>query len=227
MTNDFWKTTNKLPFVWEDGIMLWKMLEHLDFNVIWHANHSARQMLESLKEDVKITKDVGKIITCCVSSHGEQSVILGQDKKAVWIKRMVDTLVTGDSEISIKLKDKPKLFLIDACQGDFLQKTFEEDVTKKKIKFDVTQDFSRIAENADVLLGFAAYQGTVSNGVTEGSYYIDELTKYLPTHTKEDIHAILAGVCKQVQSIVFQDKSETQLPMVFSTLTKKLIFSNH
>ncbi|XP_062590960.1 caspase-10-like [Saccostrea cucullata] len=211
MTNDFHGTLSDLPFVWEDGIMLWKMFELLDFNVIWHANHSAREMVNSLKEDVKSTNDVGKLLACCVSSHGQQSVVLGQDKAALWIKRMVDTLASEDTEISRKLM------------------AFQEDTSGRKIKFDVTQDFSRIAKHADVLLGFAAYQGTVSVGIyKKGSYYINELTKYLPAHTTEDIHVVLAAVCKRVQSIVFDGcTTEAQLPMVFSTLTKMLTFSKY
>jgi hypothetical protein len=101
--------------------MLWNLFNQLGFYVIWHENCNARNMKAYVKEDIE-KNNVHKMLVCCISSHGRQGAVKGQDGEILMIRELIDDVASLDSPETAKLKDKPKLFFINACQGSFRQK---------------------------------------------------------------------------------------------------------
>ena len=58
-----------------------------------------------------------KVFILCILSHGERGFVCGTDGKVVEIERL-ETLFDG--EHCHELAGRPKLFLIQACQGGLL-----------------------------------------------------------------------------------------------------------
>ena len=58
-----------------------------------------------------------KVFVLCILSHGESGVVFGTDCKPVEIEQLVTCF---DGQQCEQLVGRPKLFLIQACQGGLL-----------------------------------------------------------------------------------------------------------
>lgn len=119
---------------------------------------------------------------CCVLSHGEKGAVLGTDGKPVEIREL--TLPFAECRT---LATKPKLFFIQACQGnegqngiwtadgqvnDTEEGTLEEDAHIPALR--------KIPFEADFLIGMATVEQYQSfRHIKDGSIYIQELCRQL------------------------------------------------
>lgn len=190
-----------------------------------------------LASDIKevITKFANKDHTqmgafvCCVLSHGEKGAVLGIDGKPVEIRELTRPFAECRT-----LAHKPKLFFIQACQGNKGQNgvwtadgkvndtegTYEEDAFIPALR--------SIPVEADFLIGMATVEHYQSFRHTkEGSIYIQELCKQLLKFCprNEDILSILTKVNREVSTKVL--KGYKQMPEPRYTLTKKLVLPFH
>lgn len=123
-------------------------------------------------------------------SHGEKGCVFGTNGERVLLKELTDPFTSGRAPT---LAGKPKLFFIQACQGEEYQKGYypssRED--KKQNKGALQSDASipdetvLVPELADFLIGMATVEEFKSfrNTVT-GSIYIQELCKQLKIAAK-------------------------------------------
>ncbi|XP_059427419.1 caspase-8 [Carassius carassius] len=163
---------------------------------------------------------------CCVLSHGLKGTVLGVDGNEVEIRELTVPIAK-----CLTLASKPKLFFIQACQGNEGQNgvltmdapgiATEEDPYDE----DAFNPAARsIPIEADMLIGMATVQDYQSyRHTTEGSIYIQELCNQLEKFCprKEDILSILTKVNREVSLKIL--KGCKQMPEPRYTLTMKLV----
>ncbi|KAK2532122.1 caspase-8 [Columba livia] len=159
---------------------------------------------------------------CCVLSHGKKGIIYGVDGQEVPIQELT-TSFTGHNCPS--LAGKPKVFFIQACQGDACQKgvTIETDSLETDARFQL----ECIPAEADFLLGMATLQDYVSyRNPRQGTWYIQALCQHLESSCPrgEDILTILTAVNQEVSRKSGRPNAEKQMPQPSFTLRKRLIF---
>ncbi|CAG2158847.1 unnamed protein product [Oppiella nova] len=144
-------------------------------------------------------------------------------------KEITSTLDRGDQ--CPTLASKPKIFFIQACQGDRL----DEGVAVRQ-SFDVTDaghGYYRIPNYADFLIAYSTVPGYYSwRNTTQGSWFIQALTHVLGKHSQNmDVLTMMTIVNRLVaydyESCVPNDPSfhqKKQIPCVTSMLTRLIYF---
>ncbi|XP_028329484.1 caspase-8-like [Gouania willdenowi] len=112
----------------------------------------------------------GDAFFCCILSHGEKGTVLGIDREALSLKSITSTFRATDDSM---LTGKPKVFIIQACQGEKLQRgvTYleEEDASVQSVP-----------EEADVLLALATVEDHAAVRHTiKGSWFVQSLCQQL------------------------------------------------
>ncbi|NXW75526.1 CASPA protein, partial [Hirundo rustica] len=167
---------------------------------------------------------------CCILSHGASGAIYGTDYKLVSIRVLMTHFTAKQCP---QLAGKPKLFFIQACQGDSTQRAVYVDTdgpTPDPSSMQERVSLSEsIPEEADFLLGMATVDGCVSFRHTEeGTWYIQALCSKLqllvPRCRGEDILSILTQVNEDVARRVDPSGRRKQMPQPAYTLRRKFIF---
>uniref|UniRef100_A0A3P9BXV5 Caspase 8 n=1 Tax=Maylandia zebra TaxID=106582 RepID=A0A3P9BXV5_9CICH len=146
-----------------------------------------------------------------VLSHGEKGCVFGTDGEKVLLKELTDPFTSGRAPT---LTGKPKLFFIQACQGD-------EDENRKKEAWqaDASIPDETVPELADFLIGMSTVEECKSfRNKRTGSIYIQELCKH---QVMDDILTVLTRVNREISKGEFL--SYKQMPEPKYTLTKKLV----
>ncbi|KAL9704892.1 hypothetical protein quinque_008410 [Culex quinquefasciatus] len=136
-----------------------------------------------------------------VMSHGEtKDRIQAYDTLYNFEQEVVERVLTNTT-----LKDKPKLFFIQACKGSA---TMQHDATS-------------VATNKnDMLKCYSTYEGTVSLRDTSlGTYFIQTLFTLIDEQGDKDVADLMILTRKR-----FKDDKVPQAPTDTSTLTKKFYF---
>lgn len=118
---------------------------------------------------------------CCILSHGDEGIVYGTDGQKVSIFELT-SYFTGSKCPS--LAGKPKVFFIQACQGDNYQKGVPVETDSKEedtyLEMDLSFQKSYIPNEADFLLGMATVNNCVSyRNPMEGTWYIQSLCQSL------------------------------------------------
>ncbi|GIY65856.1 caspase-7 [Caerostris extrusa] len=165
---------------------------------------------------------------CCILSHGGQDVLYAADGE--YKTERVFAPFRGDACPS--LAGKPKIFFLQACQGDKLD--YGVKVTRKE-STDSGDDKQtlRIPTHADFLIMFSTVPGFYSwRNTTNGSWFVQSLCAALQKHAYDmDLLQILTAVNRRVaydfESFTPLDSTmhrKKQVPFVTSTLTKNIRF---
>ncbi|XP_035025161.1 caspase-8 [Hippoglossus stenolepis] len=164
----------------------------------------------------------GDAFICCILSHGLKGVVIGTDRKPLSIKQITQTFKTSDQSA---LTGKPKVFLIQACQGPHTQ----HGVLLEDLEADASPSLF-IPEEADVLVAFATVEDHVSfRHKTDGSWFIQSVCQQLKEGClrHDDITTILHRVNDEVSQKEGprQCGAAKQMPEVRFTLRKTLVLS--
>ncbi|NXS20072.1 CASPA protein, partial [Mystacornis crossleyi] len=165
---------------------------------------------------------------CCILSHGESGAIYGTDERAVLIRTLMSHFTAKQCP---QLAAKPKLFFIQACQGNKIQCPVYVDTDAQTPGLSSVEEnfslFESIPEDADFLLSMATVDGYVSFRHTEeGTWYIQALCSNLQLLVPrgEDILSILTQVNKDVAERASPSGKKKQMPQPAYTLRRKFIF---
>ena len=153
---------------------------------------------------------------CCILSHGRQGAVYGSDGNTIMISDLTG-LFTGVKCRS--LAGKPKVFFIQACQGN------EKMAGVQPLETDSPGDPQTIPDGNDFLVGYSTSPGHVSfRHRTKGSWYISSLVQALNLHHKElDIQTLLVIVNNHLGKCSDMAGYKQSAPHV-SHLTKALYF---
>ena len=104
----------------KDKEALMKIFEEFGFEVEPHDDLAANEITDQIKQFA--TKDYNKFgcVVVCMLSHGDEGTIYGTDGLSVSIEETKKEFYGN-----ISLKDKPKVWIIQACQGNQLQEDFK------------------------------------------------------------------------------------------------------
>uniref|UniRef100_A0A3B4B6K0 Caspase 20, apoptosis-related cysteine peptidase n=1 Tax=Periophthalmus magnuspinnatus TaxID=409849 RepID=A0A3B4B6K0_9GOBI len=178
------------------------------------------------EDQTMLTLEHGDVFICCILTHGNKGIVYGTDKQPLSIKDITRTFRATDSS---PLTAKPKVFLIQACQG---VRNVQRGVIKRDLETDGESSVS-VPEEADVLVAVATVEDYVSfRNTVNGSWFIQSLCQQLKEGCSrgDDIHSILQRVNSEVsqkEGNLDKPGQIKQMPEVHYTLTKKLILSGY
>ncbi|XP_043934182.1 caspase-8-like isoform X2 [Protopterus annectens] len=159
-----------------DLVSLQKVFKKLHFTVECHNDLTAdkiRMAVKSYQNDIHKRRDC---FICCILSHGDKGTVYGVDGKRVPI-RDITSCFTGQQCPS--LIGKPKIFFIQACQGEKTQYgvPLETDfLDVDLVETDAAPVIDSVAEWADFLIGMSTMEDYESfRHRSKGSLYIQAL----------------------------------------------------
>lgn len=115
----------------------------------------------------------GDAFICCILSHGRKGEVLGIDLQPLSIKQIKRTFKATNQST---LTGKPKVFLIQACQGGQIQRG----VLEPCLQTDDDSHSPFIPEEADVLVAIATVEDHLSfRHMTNGSWFIQSVCQQL------------------------------------------------
>ncbi|KAM3855275.1 caspase-10-like isoform 1-T3 [Vipera latastei] len=216
----------------KDAMELKRVFTWLGFKVKKYDDQSSTEIEKLLKfwQSSEDWKD-SDCLVCCILSHGKSGKIFGTDECLIPIRTITSYFKANSCPL---LAQKPKLFFIQACQGEkkqrpsFLEEDASFELDAQSSGFVSSQQMtSSIPDEADFLLGMATVDGCLSfRHVHEGSWYIQALCRKLQLLVPrgEDILSILTEVNEEVSKCADPHHRWKQMPQPAYTLRKKMIF---
>ncbi|NWV62429.1 CASP8 protein, partial [Malurus elegans] len=206
----------------QDGEALKKVFNWLQFETVEYMNLEGKKIREKVKEYSKKDHRNMDCFVCFILSHGEKDKIKGVDDECVNIEDLISCF-TGTNCPS--LAGKPKVFIIQACQGMSRHRsvTVEPDSTGH-LEEDATPSIS-IPDKADFLIGMATVEDCQAfRNPKNGSVYIQSLCKKMELLCPDrvDFITILTKVNQELAEQEFGGSK--QMPKITSTLLMTLIF---
>lgn len=262
-----------------DQVRLEATFKKLGFTVRVYKDLTVKDMAGVMMDISIMDHSKFNALVVCVLSHGGENFIYRMDEKT---GNRQGRLVHGDGDRPIQgnfvygvddkpipiryltmyfqsskcktLANKPKLFFIQACQGENMQPgvLLSSDLQKDGPSVDesIDLDVAPLSENAeetdaaphasdnqkvipdesDFLLGYATVFGYVSyRSRSQGSFYVKSLTENLDKYADTlDLQALMVKVNHDVSENDIGGKGEQakkQVPMTQITLRKQLFFS--
>ncbi|XP_036110139.1 caspase-8 [Molossus molossus] len=211
-----------------DADALCTTFSKLHFEIVPYKDSTAKEICEVLKKYQSIDHNDKDCFICCILSHGDKGIIYGSDGQEAPIYELT-SYFTGLKCPS--LVGKPKIFFIQACQGDNYQKgiAVETDSEEKEAYLEMDSSYQKkyIPDEADFLLGMATVNNCVSyRNPLEGTWYIQSLCQSLKERCPrgDDILTILTEVNFEVSNKDDKKNMGKQMPQPTFTLRKKLFF---
>ncbi|XP_036899510.1 caspase-8 [Sturnira hondurensis] len=200
----------------------------LHFEIVQYKDLTAKKICEVLEVYQSKNHNNKDCFICCILSHGDKGIIYGSDGQEAPIHELTSYFTSSKCP---SLAGKPKIFFIQACQGDNYQRgiAVETDSEEKEdyLEMDLTLQKRYIPDEADFLLGMATVNNCVSyRNPMEGTWYIQSLCQSLRERCPrgDDILTILTEVNFEVSNKDDKKNMGKQMPQPTFTLTKKLFF---
>ncbi|KAI8488273.1 Casp10p [Branchiostoma belcheri] len=198
-----------------DTDRLREVFESIGFTVVTFTDLDHAKMVAAMKDQGKADHSNHDCFVCCIMSHGTMGKVFSSDDVGIDICELMKPV---NAKKCPSLKGKPKLFFIQACQGEKTQgrESFDGNHDAKPVPF--------ICHEADFFLGLATVPGYVAlRDPEDGAPYVKHLAKLLkdfgPTH---DLSAIMAMVCDKMNEVDAEKCG--WISSNHSTLRKNLIF---
>ncbi len=171
---------------------LQQVFNWLGFEVQIQRDCESAKVLSVMKELGNSNHSQMDCLVCCILSHGKEGSVYGVDGCTVLLKSLME-LVNGGKCPS--LVGKPKLFFIQACQGNSDQKPVYIEADSI-VCSDAIEARESIPRDADFLLAMATVPSFVSyRDKKKGTWFIQSLCKNLvqmvPRLVKQNIRYIV------------------------------------
>ncbi|NXB10503.1 CASP8 protein, partial [Cnemophilus loriae] len=211
-----------------DAEALRNVFSKLHFRIEEYRDLTAEEIRKTVNIFRSEDHDDKDCFVCCILSHGKKGIIYGVDGQEVPIWELTTSFTVQNCN---SLAGKPKVFFIQACQGDAFHKgvTIETDSGEQdsSVEQDARFQLDCIPAEADFLLGMATLQDYVSyRSPREGTWYIQALCQHLEYSCPrgEDVLTILTAVNQEVSRKTCERDAKKQMPQPSFTLRKRLIF---
>lgn len=206
-----------------------RVLKQLDFDVKVFKDCSLKQLKQHIEWVSQQDHRDNDCILVAILSHGELGYIYAKD-----VQYKLDNIWSYFTpQHCPSLAGKPKLFFIQACQGDRL----DPGVTMKRINRTETDGETsmsyKIPLHADFLIAYSTIPGFYSwRNTTRGSWFMQSLCAELAANGKRlDILTLLTFVCQRV-AVNFESctpdnpemHQQKQIPCITTMLTRILRF---
>uniref|UniRef100_A0A182QN42 Caspase family p20 domain-containing protein n=1 Tax=Anopheles farauti TaxID=69004 RepID=A0A182QN42_9DIPT len=169
-----------------------------------NENYTKQRVINKLQDISK--KDFSKYscILVFIMSHGNTNdTIMAYDGQMYGFHEDVVERCTQNAT----LKDKPKIFVLQACRGNA----------------EIVTDARRVmSDKSDIVTFQSSYQGAVSyRNTKEGSFFMQAFLRLLHEHNQHNIINVNTELNKH-----FNEKQILQTPTLSTTLRKELIFGH-
>jgi caspase 7 len=205
-------------------------LQSLNFDVKVFTDFKLKQIREKVEEISQLDHSDCDCLAVCILSHGELGYIFAKD-----VQYKLDS-VWGSFTANHcpSLAGKPKLFFIQACQGDqldggvMLRDRTETDSGGSQMSY-------KIPIHADFLIAYSTIPGFYSwRNTTKGSWFMQALCQELKQHGKKlDLLTLLTFVNQRVALDYESNTPDTafmhaqkQIPCITTMLTRLLFFKD-
>ncbi|NWY92809.1 CASP8 protein, partial [Loxia curvirostra] len=206
----------------QDGEAVKRVFKWLQFETVEYMDLEAKEIRDIVKEYSKKDHRNMDCFVCFIFSHGEKDKIKGVDDECVKIDDLV-SYFTGTNCPS--LAGKPKVFIIQACQGSGHHPSVAvESDSSGHLEVDASP-LTSIPDKADILIGMATVEDyECYRSPKTGSVYIQSLCEKMELlcPLRMDLTAILTEVNNEVARRDLEGFK--QMPKITSTLLKRLIF---
>ncbi|XP_030369561.1 caspase [Scaptodrosophila lebanonensis] len=205
-----------------------RVLKQLDFDVTVHKDCRFKEIKRLIDWAASQDHSDNDCILVAVLSHGELGYIYSKDTQY----KLDNIWSCFTANHCPSLAGKPKLFFIQACQGDRL----DTGVTMAKTETDGDSSMSyKIPIHADFLIAYSTIPGFYSwRNTTRGSWFMQSLCAELAANGKRlDILTLLTFVNQRV-AVDFESctpdtpemHQQKQIPCITTMLTRILRFSD-
>ena len=192
----------------------------LHFDVHVFRNQKRSDLLQILKRESVKDHSGYCCFVCCILSPGAQEVVFGSDGKAVHISEII-SFFEGDQ--CRGLLEKPKIFIIQACQGSKGRSGVDTD---GGLCTDVSV-CNTLPVDADFLIAYATTYGSLAfRHEQDGSHYISTLVRAIEENRNTSFIDVLTMVNRSMaeKNHVFEGQMNKQVAFYKSTLRYLIVF---
>ncbi|XP_050302205.1 caspase-8 [Anthonomus grandis grandis] len=202
-----------------DRDRLESLFKRMNFSVIVEDNLTHLDMLKSIENVTSRVKDESSLVVC-ILSHGSNGVVYGANSCRVEVKSIEHIMCRRNKN----LVGKPKLLILQACQGERCQKVIEEEDESVDDDSHNATDGLKKAPTADLTTYWATIPGyaAIRNAKT-GSWFIQALCEEIE-QSNSQIHVL--DICTKINDNVSKKKwkvvngENIMTPQVTTTFTK-------
>lgn len=203
-----------------DADKLEMLFERFDFDVQRHDDADHRKMQRVLTEASETDHTNYNCFILIILSHGEQGCVYGVDGYKVSVS---DIQAKFFAENCKTLANKPKIIIIQACQGGKTMPVAYAPVADIESDGPVVDDNkdNGTPNKADFLLAYSTVPGYISyRSRLQGTYYVQEIVRIFKRYyQEEDLLSMMIMVTDEVGKY-----GRKQVPMPIPTLRKKVYF---
>jgi hypothetical protein len=193
------------------------LFDELKYDVISYIDKTAEEMRKSIREMVKYDyKNVGSLLVF-IMSHGVEGKILAKNEEEIYLTEFIDPFKNVQS-----LKNKPKLFFVNACRGEGYV-PIHDCVASDTLTSSDLNAAAKTPIEADFLFAYSTVANYYSiRNRTDGSWFIQILCGMIEQFKNTlDLGRILTRVNKGVADKEARNKYN-QLVKMMSTFTSQL-----
>ncbi|XP_007432733.1 caspase-14 [Python bivittatus] len=185
-------------------------------------NPSKEKLMDDLKEFQKYINTSTEEISCCLitlMSHGKQGIILDPDKKEIILDEI---FLLFNNKNCPKLQGKPKIFIIQACQGN----DRDYGIVEADDKIEKFQQQRKLPTASDYFIVYSSQKGFVSlRNSNTGSVMITAMDEVFSAHWQNwhvgDLFTKVNGMMVKQEFRLANDTDTVKACLVTeSTLTK-------
>eukprot|EP00058_Branchiostoma_floridae_P001057 XP_002586545.1 hypothetical protein BRAFLDRAFT_287672 [Branchiostoma floridae] len=223
------------------------LFQFLNFHVKVENDKSAADICDLLLQYSQLDHGSYDSFILAVLSHGVEGQIYGTDERLLPVKKITEYF---DNLHCKTLVGKPKLFFIQACRGDKLDRGIEqtdaagadspeppatpteEELVRRLLEESMVVEETdamrdTLPTQSDMLLAYATVPGFVSwRNSMAGSWFIQALTEVLTQYApEEDLLSMLTIVNDKVATRFQSAGKNKQMPAPVTMLRKKLFFN--
>ncbi|XP_035683165.1 caspase-1-B-like [Branchiostoma floridae] len=172
-------------------------------------------MLSVLEEEANRDHTDEDFFICSIMTHGTQGKVYAANGYGVDI---LDIVSTFNGKRCPSLIGKPKLFFIQACQGDKHQSSDRANANSDASPSSI---LAYLSTEADFFLALATVPGYAAYRGEDGAHFVNVLARVLKEHGKsQDLMSMMATASKELN-----EKYEYS-PFCCTTLRRKLFFDH-
>ncbi|CAG7824986.1 unnamed protein product [Allacma fusca] len=209
----------------KDRQNLKQSLKALGFEVSAHDDLTYQQVVKEIEALTKEDHSTRDCLIIAVLSHGDTNMMYAKDyyykPDMLWQSFTAEKVPT--------LAGKPKIFLIQACQGNMLDEGTKLVRVSNRTEVDSSPQSYRIPNHADFLIVYSTFPGHYAwRNTTNGSWFIQAVCQVLQKYsTKKDLLSMMTIVSREV-ALHFESNTPSlphmhqkkQIPFVTSTLIR-------